>query len=330
MHHKAVAHNLKGEEAMPVSSSLASGWFNKISLNGGINADTKIGNLYDTNGPSYTGENVKRMSLNNAFVNVNADVNDWTKAFVGLSYQDASANYGAASAANLSLEQGYVTLANASVTPAYLKIGKQFTNFGMYDAHALIQPMTTALSESLQDAITVGFDTGMTGINFYGSAYGLDDGSVQLGHSSTSMNGGARLGIGQTNDQLGWNLSADYLNNLTGVNNIATRLNNVYETRVGGAAINADINSGGFKLGMRYVQALTSFAATDIASTNPANGAKPYAANITAGYGFNAMNVDQNVSLAYDMTHDAVNLNLPLNRWTVGYDVAVEERDCWC
>jgi hypothetical protein len=337
VHHKMVAHNLKGEESMTPAAPMASDWFNRIALEGGINADTKIGSLYNTNGPAYLGENNQRMSLNNAYVNVKADVNEWAKAFVGFSFSNPSENYtntfnnSVNSFGNngglgvVTLEQAYINIANASVTPAYVKIGKQYTDFGMYDAHALIQTTTGTLSESLENAITVGFDAPMNGVNIFGSVYGYNDNATQVGNATPKMNGGARLGIGQTNDQLGWNVSADYLNSFTGVQNVSASLvtPNTYNTRVGAGAINAGINSGGFSLTGRYVQALTSFNQLDLVSTNIANGAKPSAGNLTAGYGFNAMNVDQNVSVAYDITRDAVNLQLPRDRWTAAYDVHV-------
>ena len=59
------------------------GWFNRIQVSGGINVDVgKFGNR-NTN---YMGENYQRFSLNDAYLNLAADINEWVKAFASLSY----------------------------------------------------------------------------------------------------------------------------------------------------------------------------------------------------------------------------------------------------
>lgn len=327
-HHKAVQHqqvaavqSYKGAE-MPMIND----WYNRISIDGGINFDTKWGNR----NRGYEGENNQRFSLNDAHLNVTATVNDWVKAFASLSYDNASQVLnGASTAANplnttakpkpgkydnikdsiggVNLEQGYIKFANASQTPGYLVLGKQFVDFGKYNLHPITQPLTQVVSETLRTAATIGFNTMSMGpVGVFGSAYVFDSpykqqmpalttatipGTAPAGVTGSS-NGhaqpiyGARLGIGQTNDSLTWDLSADYIYNMIGVEGIAygvgvfngsngggnvgnngTNAGGTYLNRVGGFAANADLKTGPFDVELRYVTALQTFSPYDLSKS---------------------------------------------------------------
>jgi hypothetical protein len=369
-HHKhqqtaIVSHNLKGEE-MVMAAPVVNDWYNRFSIDGGINVDTKWG----ARDLGYQGENSQRISVNDANLNVKADINDWAKAFASLSYDNASQVLPGAVAykplapalatkrplsgkydnikdsnGGMNLEQGYITLANASQMPVYVKLGKQFVNFGTYKLHPLTQPVTQVLTETLRNAVEAGFDTSLMGsVGLIGSLYVFDNPYKQSNKGHSVPNYGGRLGIGQTNDQLGWNLSADYLYNFIGVQGVAYSVglfnssnvngqvgNNgfqsvgTYVNRVGAGALNANINSGPFTVAAHYVVALQRFNSADL--TNKAvvgaNGAKPWAADLSVGYNFNYLDKGQSVLIGYQGTEDSVNLFLPRQRWVVGYNVDV-------
>jgi hypothetical protein len=69
---------------------------------------------------------------------------------------------------------------------------------------------------------------------------------------------------------------------------------------------------------------LTQNVAT-ISNINAGNaqGAKPWAADISAGYNFNAWDKAQNVYVGYEASNNAVNINLPRQRYEAGYGVDV-------
>ena len=60
-------------------------WFNRIGVSGGANFDAHWGSRHK----GYEGENSQRLSLNDAYLNVGATVNDWTKAFAGIELQQS-------------------------------------------------------------------------------------------------------------------------------------------------------------------------------------------------------------------------------------------------
>ncbi len=330
-------------------------WFQRIAVVGGMNFDAHWGNL----SMGYLGENNRRLSVNDAYLNVTALVNDWTKAFASISYNDATSfatsassvlhsvkqgiysagysniNFDSIGSSNLNMEQAYITFGNFSCTPFFVQLGKQFQDFGRYQIHPLERTMAQVLSESLQTSAKVGFETQM---GFHGSVYSFDNTLTKVGNGHTQPIFGALLGIDQPSDQLGWDLGVGYLSNMTGVNDVAYAIN-VFESNTPGANIvgtygrtvgawsaYGDINSGPFSLSARYASAAQKWdvgTMTTFFQTASGTGARPWAADITAGYAFTAWCKNQDIYLGYQASGNAVNMLLPRNRWILGYDIDV-------
>ncbi len=206
-----------------------------ISFAGGINFDAKWGNR----SLGYQGENYQRLSLNDAYLNVFGNVNDWTKAFASLSYGDPSPQstntfnttsignythtgqysnvYTNANDNKITLEQGFIRIANFDQYPVFLQIGKQYQDFGRYTIHPVTRSTTQVLSETLRTSANLGFITAM---GFHGDVYAFDNplpersstGAVQ-GHNVTDY--GVALGYDLVNDQLGYGINVGWLYNMT-------------------------------------------------------------------------------------------------------------------
>jgi hypothetical protein len=323
-------------DSMGQNSGRAKGmpdWFNRIGVSGGVNFDAHWGNR----SKGYRGENYTRLSLNDAYINFAATVNDWSKAFASISYSNFSAGgamggtYSTAYTNNrLNLEQGYVTIANYDVSPVFFQIGKQFTDFSRYNIHPLTRTLTQVISESLATSAKLGFITRM---GLHGQIYAFDNAATQTGQGHTRSVYGAALGFDQPSDQLGFDAGIGYMSNLTGVNDVAASLGNPgqfgvstnsYVHTVGGIALYGDVNSGPFSIGARFTTAIQNFSPVDLSNQfglATGSGAKPWAADITAGFGYNAWNKNQNVYLGYQTSNNAVNLALPKNRWLAGWNV---------
>lgn len=327
------------------------GWFNRIRVAGGINVD--LGKFGNRNG-SYMGENYQRFSLNDAYLNIGADINEWAKAFASLSYGTpttvadgtglTNGEYSAAYANNIQsdgqnnvqLEQAYATLGNLDESPFYIQVGKQFQDFSRYEIHPITRSMTQVLSETLATSGKIGFILPM---GFSGGIFAFDDPTAKVGQTSRPTNYGASLGIDQPSDFIGWDLGVAYLYNMLGVNDVSYAVQNYtgntgYHTRASGLAAYGDINFGPFILNGRYTTALQRFSPLDIPENgifdttggvvNPtASGAKPWAAGINAGYGFEGWGRDQNIYLGYQASREAAGIDLPKSRWQVGYGINV-------
>ncbi|HEX4045788.1 MAG TPA: LbtU family siderophore porin [Gammaproteobacteria bacterium] len=338
------------------------GWFNRISVSGGVNVD--LGKWGNRNA-NIMGENYQRLSLNDAYINIGATVNEWAKAFASISFSNPTTNadgstykglgaaeYSASYANNVNgngnnvvqLEQAYATLGNFDVYPIFLQVGKQFQEFSRYEIHPITASMTQVMSETLATSAKLGI---LVPAGFHGSVYVFDDPINKIGNSSTPTNYGVSVGYDQINDQCGWDIGAAYLYNLIGANDVAYNVVNFtqtggYHTRVGAAAAYADLNAGPFTVGVRYTTAVQRFNASDIPQNGAADlvggaivpgiasvplasatGARPWAAGIQAGYAFNAWDKNQNIYVGYQASREAAGLDLPRSRWLVGYDMSV-------
>jgi len=211
VHQQVASHSYKGEEV--VVAPVVNDWYNRISIDGGVNFDAKWG----SRAVGYEGENNQRLSLNDVHFNVTAPINDWVKAFASLSYDNASQTLrGANLAANslstttqpyqrpkagkydsikdsiggINIEQGYIKFENASQLPVYMTLGKQFVDFGKYNFHPITQPLTQVMSETLLNAATIGFNTMMmTSLGVFGSLYAFDSPYKQQLAATTTLGG---------------------------------------------------------------------------------------------------------------------------------------------
>ena len=350
MHHM-VTHDYKDMGALPVQPApIMNDWYNRITLDGMINFDTAWGNR----SKGYAGENVRRVSLNNAQINLNANVNDWTKAFIAIAFDDTSGVLsGASTAANplgvttrpkpgkyenikgsefgANFEQAFFTIGNMDELPVYVRLGKQFLPFGKYVPHEIVRSMTNVLSETLRTSALVGFETRM---GLAGSIYAFDNPLTQSSNSHTKTNYGGTISFAMPSDALGFDVGAGYMYDFTGVQDVGYAVSlyngtaattNTYANRVSAGSLYGDVNSGPFSLGVRYVTALQHFAAADLPTKGvvPAgiSGAKPWAVDVDGMYKFNCWDRNQNVYLGYQGSQNAVNLYLPKNRYVAGYDV---------
>lgn len=248
---------------------------------------------------------------------------------------------------SINLEQGFMTLGNFDVSPIFVQLGRQFQDFSRYEIHPITYSLTQVMSEVLATSAKVGFIAN----GFNGSLYVFDDPLEKKNNSSPSTNYGASLGYSHPSDQWGWDIGAAYLYNLIGANGIAyavegfslnsnppSELATYYTKRVAGAAAYADVNTGPFSLNLRYTTSLDRFSPFDLPKNGAADftlgtfssslnadaeGARPWAAGIQAGYDFEAWTKNQNVYLGYQASHEAGGLNLPESRWLVGYGIDV-------
>ncbi len=331
------------------------GWYDRVRLSGGVNVD--VGKWGNRNG-DIEGENYKRISINDAYINVAADINDWTNAFASLSYSNPTSaphlirffglnptvfpTYGYSHVYdldNISLEQAYFTIGNFDQSPFYLQAGKEFLDFGRYQIHPIAVPFTQVMSETLTTSLKLGFilDSG-----FNASIYAFND---RLRKSSDGgnppYNYGFAAGYMHADDNFGYDLGGAYMRNIISVNDIAHAvrmfsLSDVYRVRVAGVALYGDVNAGPFAFNARWVSTIQRFNSMDLPRDGfadidsisllpfpSATGAKPWALSLEAGYAFNQWCKDNTVYFGYQTSRESAGIGLPKYRYLAGWDMQV-------
>lgn len=297
-------------------------WYKRISISGGVNVDM---GKWGSRSANFDGENYRRVALNDVYLNIAASVTTWASVFASLSYNNTSAIYSASSLYpinRINLEQAYATIGDFTVSPLFLQVGKQFQDFSRYEIHPITRSLTQVLSETLATSVKAGF---ITPVGFNGSIAVFDNPVNAFGTTSTATDYILALGFDRPSDQFGFDLGAAYQYNMTGVNDIARYIPSTgFNNRVGGVAVYGDINSGPFSLGARYTTAVNTFSASNLpANASLTSGARPWAAGVEAGYDFMMWSKNQNLYVGYQASGEASAVNLPKQRWLVGYNVDV-------
>lgn len=335
------------------------GWYNRVHVSGGVNVDMgKFGNR----NVNFQGENYKRVSINDAYINVSGTLSEWANAFVSLSYSNPTAsgsgtdtdggdsftdfgnqwNFGYSNVYKLnelSLEQGYLTLGNFAYSPIYLQAGKQFQDYGRYTIHPITVPMTQVMTETLAQSLKLGtiLPTG-----FHADISLFDDPIKKAYDGSTKpLNYVFALGYDQANQGWGWDAGGAYI-----FNNIASQdvkhavrmftMEDYYYARVGGIAFYGDVYTGPFSFSARWASTIQRFNPRDLpqhgwadfdSSTDDvfsyASGAKPWALDLQAGYTFDPWCRTQTLYAGYQASREAAGLGLPKERWIVGWNVGL-------
>ena len=336
------------------------GWFERIHVSGGVNVDVgKWGNSNAyIMGENYQSFSLNDLYINlegkvNDWTNVFASVDFMTAttaANPAIFNLVGSAEYSAAYANNIAgnanhnvqLEQAYAVFGNFDVSPFYLQAGKSFQDFSRYEIHPITRSLTQVMSETLATSLKLGF----IAEGFNGGVYVLNDPINKITSSATSTNYGVSLGYALINDQFGWDIGGGYLYNMIAANDIAWSVTNFtgggYNKRVGGVALYGDLNYGPFMLAARYTQSVQRFNVLDLTKNGSANvfspagvigsgaqvttfanatGAKPWAAILQGGYGFELYGKSQNIYLGIQSSGETAGLNLPKYRYLAGYGI---------
>lgn len=326
-------------------------WWRCIALSGGVNFDfgkfgnRNIGNhlLFASTGQGYTGENTDLASINDAYINISATINNWVNAFIGLSYMNGSNFYSVAYQTapdsldfgdnnnQLNIQQAYFHIGNFAVSPFFFEFGQQFQDFGRYSLHPITESMTQSLTETLRTSAKVGF---ITDIGVYGSAAAFQNPVPKTigGHLSFDYVGG--LGYKIHDCDYDFDIGGSYLYDFQGVNLIGNTAAfragvpaqfGVYHKRVNGYAFYTDLTFYPLGVSLRYVATPQRMSPFDLPQdrANLTIGAKPWAASGQGNYGFRWRGLEQNIYLGYQVSRETVFLNLPRARYVLGYDAYI-------
>ncbi len=328
-------------------------WYDAISVSGLLNVDGILSSrradfMTRTEGPTlihfFSDRSASDLALDNADLFVDARVNSWTKAHIGLNYQDNNNNYSNDNVKSLYnsnsnrsliikpwsgsfIDEAYVTFGDFCRSPFYFRLGKQYINFGNYDRFATVPTFTQLLSQTNDTAATLGFVSN----GFYGSVYGFRGipSITDNGFGTKNINNwGANIGWTVNRRNTGWSLQAGYLNNMADVDyvsestdwlNTANFLStNGYHTPVGALSFDA---TGRYKMidgYIHYVTALKEFNPNEIiaADLDPngvlikTHGAEPSAIDLGLGLTSSVMNHKSRFGISYDYSWDAYNVGL--------------------
>lgn len=346
-HLEATLESISQQDGRPAQQN--GSWNQFIKVSGGANVDMKligsIGNNIEqtstdqaTTAGRFTGEQINRFAVNDAYLNFDADINEWFDARVGLSFDTLSNTFYNVGRSDLGtnsafhVDQAYITYANLDKEPYYLRAGVQYFDYGTYQLH----PITKSFTQVLTEVNDVGVQVGMIDNNGWNvSLFAVDtpfnhyDDNENIAanvENRTSLNFGASVGYThQENQDFSYHGKVGYLSNLVSLNSYSrgrtggSPVNGNYSEAVHGMSLDLGIDSGPFALNASYTGALKSFSDLDVQEQIGVN-ARPAAADINASYNFKYMdNRDNKITIGYDRSWEASSFGLPKDRYYAEY-----------
>jgi hypothetical protein len=305
-------------ESKQAGADSAPTWYRNIEIAGLI--EVEAGYL-----SPYEGDSESDIVLATAELGIRSQVNDWVEAGISFLYeQDAT---------DLEIDIAYLTLANADVSPLFLTAGQVYVPFGVYETNLVSDPLTLDIGEARETALQLGFEQS----GFSGSFY-VFNGDSRVKGKNRIEGWGANLSFAQESDDQAWSVGAGYINDLGDSDTLHESINDNRVSaaeldsslsidptdRTGGWTLNAAARFGPFSLIGEYLSAADDF--DPISLDFKGGGARPSAWNIEAGYSFTLLGRESVAAVAYQGTREALALELPKERWLLGWSIEIFDR----
>lgn len=280
----------------------------------------------------YEGDDENDVVLATFELGIQAQINDWVTATASLLYEQDETD--------LEVDVAQIGIANQDASPFFLTAGQFYVPFGAFETNLVSDPLTLEIGEARETAVQVGFVSG----DFQGSVY-VFNGDRDIDGKNRIGAWGANLGYAHETEDRAWTLGAGYISDLgdsdalqdaTGDTRVATLEAMIDEgldpsgfsldpsERIGGWTVHASAAVGSFNLIGEYVSAVESFDVADLGFKD--RGAKPSAWNIEAGFSFPVLGRESVAAVAYQGSRQALALELPEERWLVGWSIEILER----
>ncbi len=261
----------------------------------------------------FAGEDSSDFTVSTVEIGLSARLHEWVTANVLFLYEEDETD-------EVTVDEAYVTFANEQKSPFYLIAGRQYVPFGSYESFLVSDPLTSELGETQETALSIG-----ASINgFYGEAF-VFNGDMDEADDDNQINDfGVSLGY-RMETEFTFAAGIDYMNDLADSDGFTEALEEELDgglsDTVGGLAVHALFSMQNFTLMGEYVTAIDEFAETDLEFNE--GGAEPKAWQIEAAYEFDVYSLPSFVAVSYQGTEDALELELPETRYSIGVGAEV-------
>lgn len=302
----------------PAETDAAPVWYRHIEIAGLIEIEASTLSPYE-------GDSESDIVLATAELGLRSQVNDWVEAGIYFLYEQ--------NATDLEVDIAYLTLTNAEVSPLFLTAGQVYVPFGVYETNLVSDPLTLEIGEARETALQLGFEQS----GFSGSLY-VFNGDNNVKGRDRIEGWGANLGFEQEHEDWAWSVGVGYINDLGDSDTLHESINDSRVSaaefapnlsidsteRIGGWTANAAASLGPFSLIGEYLSATDDFDPVSLGFKD--GGARPSAWNIEAGYSFPLLGRESVAAVAYQGTREALALELPKERWLLGWSIEIFDR----
>ena len=280
-------------------------WYEQIELNGLIEVEGSY-----TDAP--TGSN-SDLRLATVELGLDAQVTSWINGHVLFLFEEDETD-------PPEIDEAIITFANPATSPFSLAAGRLYLPFGNYQSRMVSDPLTLEIGESRETALQLG----CTLDRFQALAYVFNGDTGEHGDDGIDGYGLAlNYSIPAGGGQAGIDAGVSWISNIADSDTLQDSVSapDRLVHQVPGLALHATATLGDLTLIGEYLTATRTFAPADLAFAG--SGARPAAANLEAGYQFEAAGREAGVALAWQHTWEAAALILPQTRWLAALSLGV-------
>jgi hypothetical protein len=291
--------------------------FNQASSNA-LGAGGNASAIYVHNANLFIGSKmgIAEMHMNIGFFDGRTVTNTGTGAFGGQ--------------ANLTLDEGYVTLSDFSKMPVYAKVGYFYNQFGNYNPYQMVPDLTNLFTQVKGTGVELGT---VLPNGFYGNITGFSASSDAFSTTNQSRVGdfSAKAGYAAKSGDVDWGVDVSYLNHIQDLTYVGSN-DFLVNYQLGAATTPVSFSKKSslwagyghaavrnFDFGLKFVRA------SDDMTVNGNNLDHPWALAGNAGYSFATAGHASRVGLGYQMTRKSEWLYVPKTRYLASYGIAVNQ-----
>ena len=279
------------------------GWFDAVEVGGLLEVEAAYENPYE--GDSSSDAVLATMELA-----VTAQVTDWVGGEVVLLHEEDDTD--------LEVDVATMTVGPAG-GPWSFTAGQYFVPFGTFESNFISDPMTLELGETRESALQFGVESG----RFQGAVYAFNGDSDEDGDDRFE-NLGAMIGFAAENENSEFAVNVSYISNIGDTDSLqdTIELDEDYDS-VSGWSASGMLRFGSLSFLAEYLGASEDFEAHEMEFDG--DGAEPSSYMFEAAYDFDLAGKSSTIAVGYQETDEALALELPEERFMLGFSVEMME-----
>lgn len=287
------------------TSGVAELQWQNMMLNGLLEIKAGYENDFET-------EETSDLTIATVELGLNAQLHPQAEAYLSVKYEEDETP--------LEIDEARLTVhQDTQAGTVVLTIGQQYAPFGCFETQLVSDPLTLELAEIREKTLQLGLETEY----FYSTAY-VFNGDTQEDANDTIDHWGLDMGLRQENSKFIYEVGLGYLNGIGDTDGLTDALESTtMNGYVGGLNVHALLELGGFYGIVEYIKALDAFDEQNLPFNT--TGAQPQAWHLELSYALSWLNREATLAFSYQATEEALALELPETRYSMGVSMVLFE-----
>lgn len=281
---------------------------------------------------TYSGSRTVDLNLGSSELDLDAILNEWVEAFIGISYDETPPPAGPRIDNSVFfLNQGFINIGNLAVTPFYFTAGQLFVPFGRFSSSMISAPLTRRLARVQARPVILGYKS-QNEPGFFAALYGFRSDTTD----GSSGVGGINLGYKIKTCNVSGELGVSFISSIADAGGMQNT-GSLPETTFGGfgsitngseairgepaVGAHATIRFDRYNLTAEWVGVTHAFNSQTLSFNG--HGAKPQAGQLEAGVTFMLYAKPASLSLGYQWSKQTLALNIPEHRFSGVFNISI-------